>query len=105
MQKLYVSRITADYWTAKNNLEKAAKKLAKEMDCKLIMESELNAFKKDLRDKIKLLNQEFNRCKPLDFDIQTQYSKEQNIDIYCIGVFMMEVILIDHYNLSKGRFF
>lgn len=105
MQKLYVSRITVENWMAKNNLENAAKKLAKEMDRKLIMETELSAFKKEFHDKIKSLNQEFNRCKPLDFYIETSYYCKQDTDIGCIGVFIMEVILIDHYNLSKGRFF
>ena len=105
MQKLYVSRITADHWMAKNNLEKAAKKLAKEMERKLIMENELPAFRKEFQLKIKQLNQEFNRCKPLDFYIETSYIYKRDINIICQGVFMMEVILIDHYNLSKGRVF
>lgn len=88
---MYVSRITADNWMAKNNLEKAAKKLAKEMERRLIPGEQLAAYKKEFKDKIEKLNQEFKRCKPLDFYIDVSYDNRSDIDINCSGVFMMEV--------------
>lgn len=88
---MYVSRITADHWMAKNNLEKAAKKLAKEMERKLIPGDQLAAYKKEFKDKIEKLNQEFKRCKPLDFYINASYDNTRDIVINCSGVFMMEM--------------
>lgn len=88
---MYVSRITADHWMAKNNLEKAAKKLAKEMERRLIPGDQLADYKKEFKDKIEQLNQEFKRCKPLDFYIGASYDNRRDIDIVCSGVFMMEM--------------
>lgn len=94
---MYVSRITADHWMAKNNLEKAAKKLAKEMERKLIFGEQLFAYKKEFKNKIEQLNQEFKRCKPLEYYCMngTTYLKE--IDICCTGVFMMEIFEVKNY--------
>ena len=88
---MYVSRITADHWMAKNNLEKAAKMLAKEMDRRLIPGKQLAAYKKEIKDKIGQLNQEFKRCKPLDFSIWDNKIIHDTIEIYCSGVFQMEI--------------
>ena len=88
---MYVSRITADYWMAKNNLEKAAKILAKEMERRLIPVEQLAAYKKELRDRIEKLNLEFKKCKPLDFSIMDKPNYCEQIEIYCTGVFIMEL--------------
>jgi hypothetical protein len=90
--KIYFSRITADHWVGKNNLEKAAHKLAKEMDRKLISEKGVAGFKKEFNEKVNALNQEFNRCKPLDFSIDKSYIGN-DVSIWCNGVFHMELIL------------
>lgn len=97
MQKLYVSRITADHWMAKNDLEKAAKKLAKEMERRLIPGDKLSAYKKEFRDKIEKLNKEFKRCKPLEFYFHTDYSPRIDHLAHCQGVFMIEIFQIKNY--------
>lgn len=91
--KTFFSRITADHWCAKNNLEKAAHKLATEMDRKILSESEVPAFKKEFQDKINALNLEFKRCKPLNFSIQASYDRKGDISIYCSGVFQMSLFM------------
>ena len=93
MDKVYFSRITRDHWTAKNNLEKAAKKLAREMDRILISENRVPAFKKEFQEKVNALNKEFSRCKPLRFSINSSFERNGDIVIYCDGVFYMSLFL------------
>ena len=91
--KTYFSRITADHWTAKNNLQKAAHKLAHEMDRRLIQEHELTYFKNEFKECAKRLNQQFSRCKPLRFSIEASHSKGGDYVVYCDGVFHMGIFL------------
>lgn len=96
--KMYFSRITADHWTAKNKLEKAAHELAKEMDRRLITEDKVLDFKVEFHDKIEKLNNEFNRCKPLRFSISTKEFAHGDYWIYCDGVFQMSLFLVKDKN-------
>ena len=96
--KYFSSRITADHWTPKNNLEKAAHKLAKEMDRRILHHSEVEAFKKEFNDKVKALNEEYKRCKPLRLTIERSYYGGGDIDIYCDGVFHMSLFLAKDVN-------
>lgn len=94
--KTYFSCITCDHWQSKNNLEKAAKELANEMNRCLIIDIELKNFKKEFQDKIDALHQKFPRCKPLRFSIQNakSYKAGDDIWIYCDGVFNMTLYLV-----------
>jgi hypothetical protein len=99
--KQYFSRITDDYWTPKNQLEKAAKELARKMDRRLINEMELTDFRLEFEMQIKLLNQKFNRCKPLEltdsYDHHTiPNKKEDDITISVPGVFYMCLFITSH---------
>jgi hypothetical protein len=92
---LYFSRITSDHWCSKNNLEKAAHKLAKEMDRRLVIKEQVPAFKKEFKDKIEKLNLEYHRCKPLRFYTESGQSyQEGDMWIYCEGVFHMSLFKI-----------
>ena len=92
--KQYFSRITSDHWIAKNNLQKAAHKLAKEMDRRVLTESQVPAFKKEFKEKIDALNFEFKRCKPLSLSISSSYERNGDISVYCDGVFYMSLFLV-----------
>lgn len=96
--KQFFSRITSDHWVAKNNLEKAAHKLAKEMDRRILQHSEVDAFKKEFNDKVKALNEEYKRCKPLRFSIEKSYADNGDIAIWCYGVFNMSLFLAKEIN-------
>ena len=65
----YFSRITADHWTAKNRLDKAAKEVAMIMDRKIINQEDIEVFKTEFTYRIDIINKEFSRCKPLVLDI------------------------------------
>lgn len=92
--KLYLSRITADHWTAKNNLEKAAHELAKDMDRRLLTENQIKGFKKEFQDKVDELNILYYRCKPLRFSIESREHSKDDYSIYCDGVFNMSLFLV-----------
>lgn len=92
--KTFFSRITADHWCPKNNLDKAAHKLAKEMDRRILQESEVTSFKKEFQEKIDALNAEYKRCKPLRFSMHACYSENGDISIWCDGVFHMSLFLV-----------
>lgn len=94
MINAYLSRITADHWTAKNNLQKAAHKLAHTMDKIFIPAEEVENFKKYFHSRIEELNKEFSRCKPLSFSIQRSQQDRDEYWIYCDGVFNMHLIKI-----------
>jgi hypothetical protein len=97
-ERRYFSRITADHWCAKNKLEEAAKKLAYEMDRRLIRESEKVNFLREFDRRIKDLNAQFPRCKPLDYTHHKGYeSKWSEWWIYCNGVFHMSLIEVKPY--------
>ena len=94
MINAYLSRITADHWSVKNNLQKAAHKLAHTMDKIFIPAEEVENFKKYFHSRIEELNKEFSRCKPLDFHTQRSYQEKDSWWIYCDGVFEMDLIKI-----------
>lgn len=87
----YFSKITADHWTAKNNAEKEAKKLAKEMDGILINADRLLTFKADFIDGIERINKNNARCKPLHLSIweMNRDKFNGNIQISISGCFSM----------------
>jgi hypothetical protein len=91
--KIYFSRITADHWCAKNNLEKAAHKLAREMDRRILTQDQVPAYKKEFQEKINKLNQEYHRCKPLELDIHSAYDDRGDIDFYISSVFNLCLFL------------
>jgi hypothetical protein len=91
--KTYFSRITQDHWQSKNNLQKAAHKLAIEMDRILISENRVPGFKKEFQERIESLNKEFSRCKPLNFSISSSHERNGDITIWCDGVFSMSLFL------------
>jgi len=89
----FFSHITADHWCAKNKLEAAAKELAYEMDRKLIRSSNLRNFFSEFNRRIKELEAQYNRCKPLDFHHHKGYTTGwSEWWIYCNGVFQMSLI-------------
>lgn len=91
--KTFFSKITQDHWTAKNNLEKAAHKVAKEMERWIVTNDEVPRFKKDFQEKINALNMEHKRCKPLRFSIEGHQDRNGDIAIWCDGVFNMSLLL------------
>jgi hypothetical protein len=105
--KIYFSRIIEDHWVAKNNLEKVAHKLAKEMDRRILCEREIPAFKKEFQEKICALDKEYKRCKPLKFSIESYDFHEGDICFFCDGVFYMDLFLAkndaDSLNLTLNR--
>jgi hypothetical protein len=91
--KNYFSRITADHWCAKNKLEKAAHKAAKEMDRRLVPDWQVKAYKEEFKEKILKINNEHPRCKPVELLISAGYTDRGDIDFYISGVFQMSLFL------------
>jgi len=92
--KQYFSKITADHWVAKNRLEAAAHKVAREMERRIIPEDKIAEFKNEFRDKIKSINIANPRCKPLEFNILNAYDDRGDIDIYIPSVFNFSCYLV-----------
>jgi len=106
----YFSRITADHWIAKNNLEKAGREIAGTMDRRLIPDSHVEAFKNEFRTKIDFINHKFHRCNPLELIIRESHMdmgiiqdlilerfpriKMEDIFIYIDHVFQMSLFQI-----------
>jgi hypothetical protein len=80
MEKLYFTKVTQDYWTAKNQLQKEAKKLMRSFERKIIKASEKAAFMKSMNEAFNDLNQKYSRCKPLHLDIWTP-SRDPHVHI------------------------
>ena len=90
--KQYFSRITADHWTAKNSLEKAAHELAYEMDRFVIPEPLVEGYLDLFKERITELDKKYCRCNPLRFSIVKDRSiTDGDIYIYCDGVFQMSL--------------
>jgi hypothetical protein len=92
---LYFSRITSDYWVAKNKLAAAAKKVARDMDRRIIADEKLHQFKNEFKDRITELNAIHSRCKPLELEIWKPMGEQIAISIS--GVFQMELVPVKDY--------
>jgi len=64
-EKFYFTKVTQDYWTSKNNLQRDAKKLMRSFERRIIKESEKKEFIKDIDYAFNFLNSRYSRCKPL----------------------------------------
>lgn len=100
-------RIIDDYWKAKNNAEKEAQVIARELDCTIIEQDDLESIQNQIRDKIHSINNNNPRCKDLKIDFWTSgiYSSPSDNDYKIIGgipnVFRLEIIKIkNHYNAN-----
>jgi hypothetical protein len=91
--KMYFSRITADHWCAKNNLQKAAHKVAKEMDRRIVSSDQVADFKTEFNNKIDKLNAEFHGCKPVKLYVENDHLDRGDINFYADGVFQMSLFL------------
>lgn len=92
--KKYFSKITANHWIAKNRLEEAAHKVARDMERRIISGDKVTEFKKEFRDKIDTINSANPRCKPLELDIHSAYDDRGDIDIYIPSVFNFSLFLV-----------
>lgn len=90
----YFSRITANHWTAKNRLEKAAHDVAKDMDRRLIPGDRMNAFIEEFKAKIDSINKANARCKPLELNIHKDYMNRDDIRFYISMVFNFTLFLV-----------
>ncbi len=93
MDKVYFSRITQDHWVSKNNLQKAAHKLAKEMDRRIITADKVMDFKVEFIDGIKRLNDEYHRCKPVHLSIEKSQMENGDIVFWADGIFCLILFL------------
>ena len=91
--KNYFSRITQDHWQSKNNLQKAAHKVAKEMDRKIITADQVEDFKTEFKEKISKLNAEYPRCKPVHLSIERNPLDKGDITFWADGIFCLELFL------------
>lgn len=100
--KLYMSILTADHWSAKNNLEKEAHQLAREMNHKLFTAEQKPDFMREFDTRIKALHDKYPRCKKLDFNHHAAMDKSGETWIYCNGVFHMSLVPVneDRYTAS-----
>jgi hypothetical protein len=71
MEKSYFTKVTTDYWTAKNQLQKDAKKLMRSFERQIIKGSEKEEFQKSMIVAFQDLNKKHSRCKPLHLDFWT----------------------------------
>lgn len=71
MEQRYFTKVTQDYWSAKNELQKEAKKLMRSFERKIINANEKGAYVKSMIDAFDGLNRKHSRCKPLRLDFWT----------------------------------
>jgi hypothetical protein len=90
---IYFSRITADHWTAKNELHRKVNTLAHELDKRLIRGSELETFKADFFERVDVLNRLYPRCKPIQIQIHKDFRDSEDYFVHCSGVFQMGIYL------------
>lgn len=91
--KTYFSRIVADHWTVKNELQKKAHNLAHEMERRIVPADKVLDFKAEFLDKVARLNAAHPRCKPLHLSIENGYDNKKDFDFWMDGVFQLELIL------------
>jgi hypothetical protein len=91
--RLYFSRIVADHWCAKNKLQDAGHRLAKEMDRRIVTADQVLDFKAEFLDKVERLNREYPRCTPLFLSIIANPMDKGDIDFWIDGVFNMCLFL------------
>jgi hypothetical protein len=91
--KTYFSRIVADHWSAKNESQKAAHKLAKEMERRIVSQDKVLDFKAEFIDKVTWINKAHPRCKPLHLSIQSDRMDKGDIVFWMDGVFHLDLIL------------
>jgi ribosomal protein S24E len=89
----YFSKITHDHWVSKNNLQKAAHKVAQEMDRKIITEELVEDFKTEFKEKISKLNAEFYRCKPVHLSIEKDHMDKGDVIFRADGIFCLVLFL------------
>jgi hypothetical protein len=87
----FFTKITADHWTAKNKLQEEVKKLAREMDRRLLRNFEVATFIIRFRKKIKESNDKYPRCKPVEIEIEPFHSNKEETSIYVSEVFWMAI--------------
>lgn len=91
----YFSKVTADYWTAKNNAEKEAKIMARNLERRIINGSaEKQKFIDNIKEQVEKINQDNKRCKPLHLSIWTQPINREDCIIDIPGVFTMELFYV-----------
>lgn len=61
----YFTKVTQDHWQPKNKLQEEAQEVARDMERRLIPESELRLFVQELETRIEFLNKKYNRCIPI----------------------------------------
>jgi hypothetical protein len=91
--KNYFSRITQDHWCSKNNLQKAAHKVAMEMDRRIATSDQVESFKTEFKEKINKINAEFSRCKPVKLDIERDLADRGDIVFWADGIFHLCLFL------------
>jgi hypothetical protein len=91
--KQYFSRIVADHWCAKNESQKAAQKLAQEMERRIITSDQILDFKTEFIDKVSKINASHPRCKPLHLSIEHSHLNKDDSHFWMDGVFHLELIL------------
>jgi hypothetical protein len=91
--KQYFSRIVADHWCAKNESQKAAHKLALEMERRIVSADKVLDFKAEFIDKVSRINDLHPRCKPLHLSIQSDRIDKGDIVFWIDGVFHLDLIL------------
>jgi hypothetical protein len=91
--KIYFSRIIADHWCSKNQLQKEAHTLAHNMERRIVTEPEVLNFKAEFIDGIAKINAAHHRCNPLHLSINNSVSGNGDIIFWCDGVFNLELIL------------
>jgi hypothetical protein len=91
--KQFFSKIIADHWTAKNESQKEAHKLALEMERRIVPMDKVLDFKAEFLDKVTRINAAHPRCKPLHLFIETSRLDKGDIVFWMDGVFHLDLIL------------
>jgi hypothetical protein len=98
----YVSRITADHWSAKNKLEAAAKLVAICNDRRFITADKRESFISDFKQAIDYLNKSHPKCKELHLSVwyPGMEGRDQKVTFITIsGVFQMELFEVTEYQV------
>lgn len=93
-QNRYFTKITSDYYVAKNKLQAEAKQVAIVMERQIIDEDYILTYFYIFDEKIKALNLKYKRCNPLVLEKRECVHNEVDIRIEISGVFYMKLYLI-----------
>lgn len=90
MPNVYFTKVTADYWTAKNKLQQEVKEFARACERMILKPDAVKDWMAYLKSGVSKLNQQHKRCKPLR--VETDKDRQTgDIKVFIYGVSHLSV--------------